>query len=67
MPSTTLAIAYLAAYGIGTVLAMMFFAAAIHSLAQRFARAAGIYRGLMFVCSAIAISVGGAWVLGFSF
>lgn len=67
MPSTTLAIAYLAAYGIGTVLAMMFFAAAIHSLAQRFAHAAKVYRGLMFVCSAIAISVGGAWVLGFSF
>lgn len=67
MPSTNWAIAYLLAYGVGTVLAMMLFATAIQTMSARFAQAANVYRGLMFACSAIAILVGSTWVLGFGF
>lgn len=67
MPSTALATAYLSTYGAGTVLAMIVFASTIHSLSNRFASAANAYRGLMFACSAFAIVVGGAWLLGLSF
>jgi sulfite exporter TauE/SafE len=67
MPSTTLAIAYLVAYGVGTVLAMMLFASAIQFLSARFAQTAKVYRGLMFACSAIAILVGGTWLMGLGF
>jgi len=67
MPSNALAILYLGSYGAGTVLAMMAFACAIGSLSARFANVAGVYRRLMFACSAVAILVGCFWLLGFSF
>jgi len=67
MPSTALAITYLVAYGLGTVLAMVAFASAISSLSTRFARAAGVYRGCLFACSTAAIVIGAAWILGFNF
>jgi cytochrome c biogenesis protein CcdA len=67
LPSNALAISYLAAYGVGTVLAMIAFSSAIGSLTTRFAGAAHVYRGFMFACSAVAILVGGFWLLGFSF
>ena len=67
MPSTTLAVAYLALYGVGTVLAMMLFASTIQSVTARFASAANVYRGMMFACSMLAMTVGSAWLLGFAF
>jgi hypothetical protein len=67
MPSNALAITYLACYGIGSVLAMIGFASAIHSLSLRFASTATVYRGVLFACSAIAIVVGGVWLFGFGF
>jgi ABC-type nickel/cobalt efflux system permease component RcnA len=67
LPSNELALGYLVAYGAGTVLAMMVFAAAINAFSTRFAGVAGIYRGLMLACSCIALAVGGCWLLGFSF
>jgi hypothetical protein len=67
MPSNALAIAYLAAYGVGTVLAMMIFSSTIGSLTSRYAGAVGVYRGLMFACSGVAILVGCFWISGFSF
>lgn len=67
LPSTALAVTYLAAYGVGTVMAMILFASMIHSLTRRFAGTANAYRGLMFASSAIAIVVGGVWLLGFGF
>jgi hypothetical protein len=67
MPSNALAVTYLGSYGAGTVLAMIVFASAINRLSMRFAGAAKVYRGFMFACSAIAIVVGGAWLLGFAF
>ena len=67
MPSTALAVVYLACYGIGTVLAMMLFASAINSFSMRFAGTAKVYRGFMFACSGIAVTVGCIWVFGFGF
>ncbi|MEY2466309.1 MAG: hypothetical protein QOD03_830 [Verrucomicrobiota bacterium] len=67
MPSNALAMTYLSSYGAGTVLAMMIFAVAISSFSLRFASATKVYRGMMFACSAMAISVGGVWLLGFGF
>jgi len=67
MPSTALAIIYLGCYGLGTVLAMILFATAINSLSMRFAGAAKMYRGFLFACSAVAVSVGCLWMFGFGF
>ena len=67
LPSNALAVSYLTAYGVGTVVAMMVFSTAVGSLAACFANAAGIYRRMMFACSAVAIVVGCCWICGFSF
>jgi hypothetical protein len=67
MPSTTLAIIYLGCYGIGTVVAMIFFASVINSLSMRFAGAAKVYRGFMFACSGVAVAVGCVWLIGGGF
>jgi cytochrome c biogenesis protein CcdA len=67
MPSTALAVAYLSAYGAGTVLAMILFASAINSLSMRFAGTAKVYRGFMFACSGVAMIVGCVWLLGLGF
>jgi hypothetical protein len=67
MPTTTLAVTYLASYGVGTVFAMMIFASAINAFSTRFAGAANVHRGLLFACSAIAVGVGTCWLMGFSF
>ncbi len=61
LPSNSLAVAYLVAYGAGTILAMMLFSSTISSLTARIARSANVYRGLMFGCSATAILVGCFW------
>ena len=67
MPTMTLAVTYLAMYGVGTVIAMVVFAATIHGLAMRFTGATNAYRKVMFACASVAILVGGAWLLGFGF
>jgi hypothetical protein len=67
MPTTSLAIIYLACYGVGTVLAMILFASAINSLSMRFAGTAKVYRGFLFACSGIAVTVGCIWMFGFGF
>lgn len=57
-------IAYLAAFGVGTVLAMAGFSALLGRLAERWAgRARRGYRGLLWACSAVAFGVGGWWLL----
>jgi len=67
MPSTALAVVYLGCYGLGTVFAMMLFASAINSLSARFAGTAKIYRGVLFACSGVAVTVGCIWMFGFGF
>jgi hypothetical protein len=64
MPSTALAVTYLASFGIGTVAAMIFFSSAISLFTTRFARAGHVYRGILFACSGTAILVGGLWLAG---
>jgi len=57
-------IAYLAAFGVGTVLAMAGFSALLGRLAEHWAgRARRGYRGLLWACSAVAFGVGGWWLL----
>jgi hypothetical protein len=67
MPSIALAVVYLSCYGIGTVVAMMLFASVINSFSMRFAGTATIYRGFMFACSGIAVTVGCIWLFGCGF
>jgi hypothetical protein len=67
MPTTALAVMYLACYGLGTVLAMILFSSVINSLSTRLAGTAKVYRGFMFACSGIAVTVGCIWFFGFGF
>lgn len=57
-------IAYLAAFGIANIAAMTGFAGLMGFFADR-ARAGGarLYRNVLYVCSAVAIIVGGVWLL----
>jgi sulfite exporter TauE/SafE len=57
------AIAYLVAFGIGTVIAMAFFSTAISSMAGRVTnRTLKGYRNLMCCCSVATLLVGGYWL-----
>jgi len=59
------AVAYIAAFGVGTVMAMTLFAALIGWVASRFARGgARLYRALLFTFGTAAIAVGVVWLLG---
>ncbi len=63
-PTTTQAIAYLAAFGAGTILSMGIFAWFMGLLASRCVNgSAGAYRGLMSCCSLAAMAVGCFWLL----
>ena len=62
-PTHAGAIAYLTAFGVGTVASMAAFSWVIGSLATRCAsRGATIYRALMTGCAAIAMGVGCFWL-----
>lgn len=64
LPTQSDSIAYLVAYGSGTVLAMTAFSSLIGLVASR-ARTRGttIYRGLLYACSGAALLVGSAWLV----
>lgn len=63
-PTTSQAVAYLAAFGLGTVAAMVTFSSVMGFVAQRsVARGAFAYRGLMGTCSVAAVVVGCAWLV----
>ena len=58
------AVAYLAAFGLGTVLAMAGFSALLGEVAGRWAlHTRHWYRGLLWACSAVAFAVGGWWLV----
>lgn len=62
-PTRFEAIGYLAAYGVGTIFGMASFSSILGWAAQRLAwHGAGIYRALLFSCSAAALIVGGCWL-----
>jgi len=63
-PSTRDAAFYLAAYGVGTVIAMTCFALVMGAAAKRFAlNGEAAYRRLMLTCSTAAIVVGAYWLI----
>ena len=63
-PSNWQAAGYLAAFGIGTVIAMLLFSSVIGFLAMRCAMGGtAAYRGLMYVCSIAAVAVGVVWLI----
>jgi ABC-type nickel/cobalt efflux system permease component RcnA len=64
LPTRTAAVAYLLAYGVGSVAAMTAFSSAIGALAGR-ARTRGsrLYQRMLYTCSGAAILVGAAWLI----
>jgi hypothetical protein len=68
LPSSSLAVSYLAAYGFGTIVAMALFASLIGAISRRFSLGrAGSCRGLMLGCATFSIGIGGFWVSGYAF
>jgi cytochrome c biogenesis protein CcdA len=63
LPTKAQAITYLAAYGVGTVLAMGIFAVGMGKIAHHFTDKVSAYRKLMWGCSTAALAVGGFWLL----
>ena len=63
-PTTTEAVAYLGAYGAGTVLAMASFSSVMGRVAARFGGGRPqAYRSLMCGCSLAAVVIGGFWLV----
>jgi ABC-type nickel/cobalt efflux system permease component RcnA len=67
LPTKTQAVAYLIAFGGGTIFAMAIFSWCMGLLAARCAgNGVKIYRGLMSVCGIAAMIIGCVWFAGFS-
>jgi hypothetical protein len=62
LPTTTAAILYIGAFGVGTVVAMTCFAAAVGSTAVRAIHGPTAYRAMMTAAALLAIVVGGVWL-----
>jgi ABC-type nickel/cobalt efflux system permease component RcnA len=63
LPTTAQAVAYLVAFGLGTIASMALFALSIGLLATRFALSSErAYQGLLGFCSIAALAVGGFWL-----
>jgi hypothetical protein len=63
LPTRGAAIGYIAAFGVGTVIAMTAFAAAIGSAGDRLRHGAPLYRGMMLAAATLAIAVGAFWLV----
>ena len=63
LPSRAAALTYIAAFGVGTVLAMTGFAAAIASVGASLRPGARAQRTMMFAASLLALSVGAWWLI----
>lgn len=64
LPTETEAIVYLIMFGIGTISAMIIFSVSISSLSVKFSKFGfNFYKGLMIGFSAIAIAIGGFWLI----
>jgi hypothetical protein len=63
LPSRAAALTYIAAFGVGTVIAMTGFAAAIASAGATLRPGARAHRAMMFAASMLAICVGGWWLV----
>jgi len=63
MPTPRAACTYLGAFGVGTVLAMVAFAAVVGMMSRGLAgQGARAYQGLMYTCSLAAVVVGACWL-----
>ena len=57
------AVTYIAAFGVGTVIAMTAFAAVIGSTGIRVRHRAALHRGMLLTAATLAIAVGGFWLV----
>jgi hypothetical protein len=63
LPSRAAALTYIAAFGVGTIIAMTGFAAAIASAGLTLRPGAPAHRAMMFAAALLALSVGGWWLV----
>jgi hypothetical protein len=63
LPTRLASIAYIGAFGVGTVAAMTVFAAVIGSAGVRVTHRARLHRGMMLTAATLAIAVGGFWLV----
>ena len=63
LPSRAAALGYIGAFGVGTVCAMTVFAAVIGSAGTRLRPGTIAHRGMMLTAAALALSVGGWWLV----
>ena len=63
LPTADASLIYIAAFGVGTVIAMTAFAAAVGCAAGAGRPARGLYRATMVAGAAVAIVVGGFWLV----
>jgi hypothetical protein len=63
LPSTSAAVLYITAFGVGTVAAMTIFAATIGSIAIRGVHGPRAHRAMMSAAALLAIVVGGVWMI----
>jgi hypothetical protein len=62
LPTRASALIYIAAFGVGTVIAMTAFAAAVGAIGARSRHVGWAQRGMMLTASAVAFSVGAWWL-----
>jgi hypothetical protein len=63
LPTRLAAVTYIGAFGVGTVMAMTAFAAAIGSVGGHVRHGAALYRGMMRAAAMVAIAIGAFWLL----
>jgi hypothetical protein len=63
LPTRGAAVTYIAAFGVGTVIAMTAFAAVIGSAGIRVRHRAALHRGMLLTAATLAIAVGGFWLV----
>jgi hypothetical protein len=62
LPTQGAALAYIGAFGVGSVLAMTLFAAVVGTIGARVTHAAGAQRLMMRMAAVLALAVGGVWL-----
>ena len=63
LPTRAAAVEYIAAFGVGTVVAMTAFAAVMGTAGARVHHQASLHRGMMLTAATLAIAVGGFWLV----
>jgi len=63
LPTRGAAVAYIGAFGVGTVVAMTAFAAVMGSAGVRVSHRARFHRGMLLTAATLAIAVGGFWLV----